>query len=86
LLKYVQIEPLLIKMIAWHHHVVPFRVPGGGYGISNHSIAGNKLNSAVTGRRQEAIPNFELERSLTPFLENLVLLRNKPVTHVSNFD
>jgi hypothetical protein len=73
-------------MIAWHHHVVRPRVPGGGYGICNRSLAGNKLNGAVTALRQEVILNFELERSLTPFLENLILLRNKPVTHVANFD
>jgi hypothetical protein len=73
-------------VIAWRHHVVRPRVPGGIYGICICSIAGNKLNSAVTGHRQEVIPNFELDSSLTPFPENLGMLRNKPVTHVSKFD
>ena len=72
-------------MIAWRHHVVRPRVPAGSYGICICSIAGNKLNSAVTGRRQEVIPNFELDPSFTPLPENLGLLRNKPVTHVSKF-
>jgi hypothetical protein len=69
-------------MIAWHHHLVRPQVPGGGHGTSIYSIAGN---SAVTDRRQEVIPHFELDRSLTPVPENLGLLENKPITHVSNF-
>ena len=73
-------------MIARNYYVVRLRVPGGGYSVCICSIAGNELSSEVTGHRQEMIPNFELDRSLTPFPENLGLLRNKLVTHVSNFD
>lgn len=72
--------------MAWRLHVVRPQVPRGGHGICVYSIAGNEFNSAATGRRQELIPNFELDRSLKTFLEKLGLLRNKPVTHASKVD